>query len=406
VAALAQAGSSPAFRREFPDAAARYAAQAAKGWTFLERAIAAHGRDGAYQKLTHYGDTFMHDDELAWAATEMFLATGDPKYQAELEQHFDPADRNTRHWTWERMFEGYGCAMRSYAFAARTGRLPPAKLDRSWLTRCETEIKGWAEDNFRYADMCAYGTTYPDASKRFLTAGWFFSSSRAFDLATAWQLDPRPEWLRAILGGVNYELGNNPVNVCYVTGLGGHPAREVVSQFALNSRRRLPPTGLLVGNLQDGFMYLDHYGKELGALSFPPDGAKTDAYPLYDRWGESFNTKTEAVIVDQARSLATLAFLMTQTSYTNQSWRCASAGIIGTTETPTAGGALRLNLAVDGLDLSQAKVVWEAAGREPFVGRTFTLTPAQPGPLWVEAEAAWPDGRRVFAATNLTVTAH
>jgi hypothetical protein len=405
VAALAQAGSSPAFRREFPGAATNYAARAAKGWAFLERAIAAHGRDGAYQKLTHYGDVFMHDDELAWAATEMFLATGDPKFQIELQQHFDPTNRTTRHWTWERMFEGYGCAIRSYAFAARTGRLDPTKLDPAWRARCESEIKAWADDNCRYAGQCAYGTSYPDATKRFLTAGWFFSTSRAFDLAVAWQLEPRPEWLRAILGGVNYELGNNPVNVCYITGLGNHPARELVNQFALNSRRRLPPSGLLVGNLQDGFQYLDHYGRELGALSYPPDGAQTNAYPMYDRWGESFNPKTETVIVDQARSLATLAFLMTQTADTNQAWRCASADITGAPKKPTVGRVVQLNLTVAGLDLTQARVVWEAADREPYTGRTLTLTPAKPGPLWVEAEAAWPDGRRAFAATNLTVSA-
>ena len=403
VAALAQAGSSPTFRREFPAEAASYLAKAAKGWEFLQRAIAAHGRDGAYQKLTHYGDVFMHDDELAWAATEMYLATGDPKYEAELEAHFDPADRTTKHWSWERMFEGYGCAIRSYAFAARTGRLPVAKLDPDFLAKCEAEIKGWADDQTRYATMCAYGTSFPDATKRFLTAGWYFSSSRAFDLATAWQLDPRPAWLRAILSNVNYELGNNPVNVCYITGLGTHPARETVSQFALNSRRRLPPTGLLVGNLQDGFQYLDRYGKQLGALSWPPDGAKTGAYPLYDRWGESFNTKTEAVVVDQARELATMSFLMTLTSYTNQSWRCAVAHITGAAEKAAAGNPVRLGLTVDGLDVSQAKVVWEAADSEPYVGREFTLHPSKAGPCWIEAEAAWPDGRRAFATTEITV---
>jgi hypothetical protein len=66
---------------------------------------------------------------------------------------------------------------------------------------------------------------------------------------------------------------------------------------------------------------------------------------------------------------------------------------------------VQLNLTVAGLDLTQARVVWEAADREPYTGRTLTLTPAKPGPLWVEAEAAWPDGRRAFAATNLTVSA-
>lgn len=78
VAALAQAASSPRFQREFPAAAAHYLERAQRGWNFLQRSITQHGRDGSYQKLTHYGDTFMHDDELAWAATEMFLATAEP----------------------------------------------------------------------------------------------------------------------------------------------------------------------------------------------------------------------------------------------------------------------------------------------------------------------------------------
>lgn len=405
VAALAQAGSSPAFRREFPEAAARYAACAAKGWVFLERAIAAHGRDGAYQKITHYGDMFMHDDELAWAATEMFVATGNPKFAKELEQHFDPSDRNTRHWTWERLYQGYGCAIRSYAFAARTGRLPQGRLDPSFLARCEAEIKSWANIECHYADQCAYGTGLPDPTKRFMDAGWYFSSSLAFDLATAWQLEPHADWLRAILGNVNFELGNNPVNVSFITGLGTRPAREVVSQFALNSRRRLPPSGLLVGSLQSGFPYLDAYGKDLGALTFPPDGAKTNAYPLYDRWGETFNTKTEAVVVDQARSLATMAFLMTKTSLTNQPWRCATAHITGVPGKISAGELVRLGLVADGLDVNQARVVWETANAEPMTGRNFIFQPAGPGKHWVEAEAVWPDRRRVFAATEISVAA-
>jgi hypothetical protein len=403
VAALAQASSSPAFRREFPAAAADYLAKALNGWAFLQRAIAAHGRDGAYQKLTHYGDAYMHDDELAWAATELFLATGEQQYQVELQAHFDPSDRNTRHWTWERMYQSYGCAIRSYAFAARTGRLPSSKLDHSYLARCEAEIKAWADDNTRYADQCAYGTSFADASKRILNAGWYFSSSHAFDLVTAWQLDPHPEWFRAILSNVNYELGNNPVNVSYITGLGAHPVREVVSQFFLNSRR-LPPSGLLDGSLQDGFMYLNTYGRQLGTVTWPADGAKTYAYPLYDRWGESFNTKTEAVVIDQARSLGTMAFLMTQTSYTNQPWRCAPAHITGRPEVWNVDDAARLGLSVDGgLDLSRAKVVWEAAGQEPFVGPVFTYAPAKSGPCWVEAEASWPDGRRAFAVEDFNV---
>ena len=91
-AALAQCASSPEFKREFPEAAAQYLAKAKKGWGFLQRALAKYGKDGAYQKITHYGDQFMHDDELAWAACELFLATGEPAYQQKLLDWLNPAE--------------------------------------------------------------------------------------------------------------------------------------------------------------------------------------------------------------------------------------------------------------------------------------------------------------------------
>ena len=69
----------PKFKKQFPEAAALYLKKAKAGLGFLERAIAKHGKDGAYQKITHYGNEFMHDDELAWAACEMFLATGEAR---------------------------------------------------------------------------------------------------------------------------------------------------------------------------------------------------------------------------------------------------------------------------------------------------------------------------------------
>ncbi len=99
----------------------RYWEAAQKGWAFLERAMARHGRDGAYQKISHYGHEFLHNDELAWAATEMFAATGDPAYERQVISRFDPADRDTKRWTWWRMSEGYGAQ-----FAATHSQSRPA----------------------------------------------------------------------------------------------------------------------------------------------------------------------------------------------------------------------------------------------------------------------------------------
>jgi len=60
---------------------------------------------------------------------------------------------------------------------------------------------------------------------------------------------------------------------------------------------------------------------------------------------------------------------------------------------------------VPGLDLRQARVVWEAQGEEPAFGSTLALTRTNGDPAWIEAEAQWPDGRRVFAVTNFAAGA-
>ena len=88
------------FKKQFPDAATNYLARAQRGWGFLTNAIAKYGKDGAYQKLTHYGDAFTHNDELAWAACELFLATGDASYHQQLREWFDPTNPATLQWSW------------------------------------------------------------------------------------------------------------------------------------------------------------------------------------------------------------------------------------------------------------------------------------------------------------------
>ena len=56
VAALAEAGSSPAMIKFYPQAAAQYLQKAQLGWQFLTGAIAKYGKAGSYQKITFYSD--------------------------------------------------------------------------------------------------------------------------------------------------------------------------------------------------------------------------------------------------------------------------------------------------------------------------------------------------------------
>ena len=405
-AALAQCASSPAFKKQFPEAAALYLTKARKGWAFLERAIAKFGKDGSYQRITHYGDYFMHDDELAWAASEMFLATGEDTYQKQLIGLFNPANPETRQWSWWRLFDAYGCAIRSYAFGAKAGKISRDKMHPLFLEQCEAEIAAAGEDQLRRAQNSAYGTSFPEETKRARSAGWYFSLDAAFDLATACQLDypvkndPRARMLEALWTNLNYEEGCNPVNVTYLTGLGWKRQREIVHQYAQNDRRVLPPTGIPLGNIQAGFGWLEFYKQELGALTFPLDSSEDAPYPFYDRWGDSFNLTQEFVIVNQARALACLAWLMAQSPIKDQPWKAAPGSITPVPQKTEAKGGTLLRLSGPGLDLSSARVVWENGGREPDFSTDFTLTPGATRARWLEAEAQLPDGRRVFASTN------
>lgn len=395
-AALAQAGSSPRMKAQFPEAARLYSERARKGWAFLQAAIARHGRDGAYQKITHYGDTFMHDDELAWAATEMFLATGSPEIHARLREWFDPSDPRTRRYTWQRLFEGYGCAARSYAFAARTGRIPGSALDPGLLSKCERELRAGAVDQLTWARNCAYGTSFPTESKRFRAAGWYFPMEQAFDLAAGYALDPRPELLDGILTNLNFEGGANPSNVTTITGLGWRRPRELVNQYAQNDRRVLPPSGIPESPFTSGFTGYQ-YGRQLAELSFPPDDDRANPFPMYDRWADTFNTTGECVTAIQARGLAVLASLMARTPMKQQPWRSATARIAGVPPRAKVGSPVTAQLEVDGLDAARALIVWEADAQEPVFGARRELTIRDPGKHWIEAEAQWPDGRRAFA---------
>src|SRR5262249_15814620 len=107
------------------------------------------------------------------------------------------------------------------------------------------EIRVTADDQTRFAAECAYGTSFPDPDKDNRTAGWYFSSERAFDITVAYQLDARPEYLEAIVGNVNYEV--QPVE----RRLHHRPGRPAPARDCQSVRRerpaRPPAVGLAAG---------------------------------------------------------------------------------------------------------------------------------------------------------------
>ena len=401
VAALAEAGSSPAMKKFYPQAAALYEQKAQLGWQFLTSAIAKFGKAGAYQKITFYSDDWTHDDELAWAAAAMFAATGDPQYQSKLFEWFpNPSDSSTFRWGWWRMSEGWGNAIRTYAFAVRSGRLPQGTLDANFLAACVDQVVAAGDDAAAWSGDNAYASPFPPATKAVQGGGWYFSLDQASDMAVAYQINPKPAYLDALVGAMNYEGGTNPVNVTFLTGLGLKRQRENVSQYAQNSRRILPPSGIPLGQVTAGFEYLPSYGPQLSELSYPTDGGSKSIYPYYDRWSDAFNVTQEFITVNQARGFMATAFLATLTSSSSAAWSAPVATITVPSTVAPLNAPLTLSVKVSGMDLSGARIVWEGRDQQPAFGSTYTVTPVNDGDQWAEVEIEWPDGRRAFASND------
>jgi hypothetical protein len=340
---------------------------------------------------------------MAWAACEMFLATGDANAHQMLLSWFNPSDPATWRWGWWHMSESDGNCIRSYAFAVQSGRVASTnQLNAAFLAECQTEIATAGQDVLAWSQQNAYGSSFQSETKAVPSAGWYFSADQAFDMVVAYQLNPDTNYMTALLANMNYEGGCNPVNVCYVTGLGWKRQHGIVSQWELNNIRAFAPSGIPIGNIQSDFDYLWDYTGELEELSFPADGAATAPYPFYDPWGDSWNVTTEMVVLNQARGLGALAFLAAQTSLRTQLWQAVPAQITLPSGLPTVGSNLTFSMQAPGLGLTTARLNWEANGQLPAFGQTFAFAPRNNGPQWVEAEAQFPDGRRVFASNNIT----
>ncbi|MEY4940040.1 MAG: hypothetical protein RIQ93_1775, partial [Verrucomicrobiota bacterium] len=409
VAALAQMASSPRFKAAYPAAAATYLQKARLGWEFLINAINKYGKDGAYQKVTFYGDHYMHDDELAWAAAEMFVATGEAQYHQKLMEWFpNPSDSNTFRYGWLRLCEGWGNAIRAYAFAARNGRLSVGQLDATYLAKCEEQVKLAGDDALNWSRQSAYGSSFPEASKHVLGAGWYFSLDQASDMAVAYQLNPKPEYMDALIANMNYEAGTNPVNVTFVSGLGLKRPRELVNQWANSDHHTLPMPGIPLGNITGTFSYVGTYGavgNELGKLSYPSDdnGNTSLMTPFYDRYSDNWNVTAEFITMNQARAITSAATIASVTAAKSTAWKPSrTLRIITPTTTVQTGVPMTLSLDTTGLDLTNARITWEARDQEPDYGAIYTITPRNPGIQWVEAEIMWPDGRRLVGVGSFS----
>ncbi len=404
-AALAQLAAAPEFQRHFPLEAARYRIAATNAWGFLQKAMLRYGRDGAYQKLTHYGDEFLHDDEMAWAAASLFMATGAPQYQSAVQSWMpNPSARENRRWTWWRLPGAWGNAIRTYAFGGT--RSAAQHRDTRYLDACRRELLAAGVDQAVRSEQCALGLSFPVESKRIHSAGWIFPQAVAFDLLVAdlQSTDPnqKARFESALWSNLGYAWGANPAGVTFVTGLGPHFPREPVSQIARNDPQKLPPSGLVVGACASGFSWLDHYKRTLPGLMYPSPNRDSGRFPLFDRYTDVFNTTTEATVIELGQSLAVGAALFAKSSGAIElPAELPALTIAGIPDPLPLGSTANVCLSTTGLFLDKARILWETPEGWSEGGLTRTITRSNTEPSWIEVEIVLPDGRRLFGTREI-----
>lgn len=197
------------------------------------------------------------DDEFAWAATELYLASGDDAfYDAAMARNVPASVPN---W-------GSVGGLAWMSLAQHRARLT-AHADQARIAR---EIDGVATHLLHAWQGSAWKVAMAPADFH-----WGSNSTalnQAMLLLQAYQLERKPEYLQAAQSQLDYVLGRNPLGMSFVTGIGARSPLHIHHRISIADGVALPVPGLLVGGPQPGQQDAREckhaYASSLPALSY------------------------------------------------------------------------------------------------------------------------------------------
>ncbi|MDK1474874.1 glycoside hydrolase family 9 protein [Streptomyces sp. 549] len=225
------------------DFAARCLKAAKTAWTAAEA-----NPDVLADPLDGTGGGAYSDDEVAdefyWAAAELFVTTGEDTYrQALLDSEL--------HGDTEAVFPRAGISWQSTAgLGGLSLATVPSKLTDGQLRSIRAMLvkaaDGFAED----AANSAYGVPYAPEGNEYVWGSNSQVLNNMVVLATAHDLTGEARYRDAVLSGMEYLLGRNPLNQSYVTGYGERDSKNQHHRFwanQLDASLPNPPPGSVAG---------------------------------------------------------------------------------------------------------------------------------------------------------------
>ncbi|WP_295813822.1 glycoside hydrolase family 9 protein [uncultured Deinococcus sp.] len=185
-----------------------------------------------------YNDTTV-DDEFYWAAAELYVTTGDAQYLAFLKASplylQAPVDREL---AWMEL-----TAAGTITLATAPSGLPAADVQQAQQNLIT------AAKRYR-SDVATQGYHLPF---RGATADWGSNSgilNRSVVMALAYDFTKDASYQDAVLEGMNYLLGRNPMDKSYISGYGERPLQNPHHRFwahSLDAALPAPPRGVVSG---------------------------------------------------------------------------------------------------------------------------------------------------------------
>ena len=187
-----------------------------------------------------YGDRNLAD-EWIWAAAELFISTHNLAYW----EHLEDANQNFVLPSWSQVsWLGYYSILRH--------QQDLELISQEWISRLKVNLLAEARAHLDNAEQSAYRTPMGGDLRDFVWGSNAVASNQAILLLYAYRYSGVQAFLTGALDNLDYILGRNAVNYCYVTGFGSQSPKYPHHRLAA-SRPELPPLpGFMVGGANPG----------------------------------------------------------------------------------------------------------------------------------------------------------
>ena len=224
------------FDKQWPGLSARMLAAAKSAWQWAQGHPAVVYRQPDDIHTGDYGDSHL-DDEFAWAAAELYIATRDDAYW--IAMHADQVPMTPPSWN--------EVGALAWISLAEHRKELTAAADRALIER---RIRGQAGELL--ADWQASPNRLSMRSADFIWGSNAVALNRALMMIQGYRLDGDRRLLDAAQSTLDYVLGRNPLGLAMVTGFGTRSPHHPHHRPSMARGDGMPVPGFLVAGPNPG----------------------------------------------------------------------------------------------------------------------------------------------------------